>query len=90
MFFCCKNYNCCNYKYADKLDDLPIEDRECDYLIEAEPVIHAHWKWHICSNCKGELPYTFTGGTVDEPFIKKEYIEETDYCPHCGAKMDEE
>lgn len=62
-------------------------------------VIHAHWLWRtdftgerecVCSSCRGELPYTFTGGTIDDPFIKKEYIEETDYCPHCGAKMDEE
>jgi len=56
----------------------------------AQPVIHAHWKYRydtgiyqtefLCSRCK-ELIETYYC-TVDEV--------EYEYCPHCGAKMDEE
>lgn len=52
--------------------------------IDAEPVVHGHWKksiddlgidrgW-VCSCCKGSV-YQMTY----EPYK---------YCPHCGAKMD--
>lgn len=41
-----------------------------------------------CSNCKTKLPSVIVGGgTVDHPYPKVEYIEETAYCPSCGAKM---
>lgn len=52
--------------------------------IEAEPIKHGRWveswggKWHSCSVCGGIPPFNFKG----EDLI-------TDYCPHCGAKMDE-
>lgn len=53
--------------------------------IEAEPVVHAHWEWVAdlerpgirtlsCSHCHG----------------KRWAHEEHKYCPHCGAKMDED
>ena len=54
--------------------------------IEAKPVIHAHWEEvregrHICSNCKVKASLT-----SDE----YDYIEDlSDYCPSCGAQMDE-
>lgn len=59
--------------------------------IEAKPIVHAHWEkgcddeyivipWWTCSHCgKGAL-------------TKKETIYDqvlTDYCPYCGAQMDE-
>lgn len=50
---------------------------------DAEPVKHGRWveswggKWHSCSVCGGIPPFNFKG--EDLP---------TDYCPHCGAKMD--
>lgn len=98
MFICEKSGNCCNYKYADKLSDLDAEDRDCPYLIEVASVVHAHWVWKtnstderecVCSNCDEELPYTFKGGTIDSPYIEKEYIstDEVYFCPHCGARM---
>lgn len=56
----------------------------------AQPVIHAHWEYRydtgiyqtefLCSRCNG-LIETYSC-TVDEV--------EYEYCPHCGAKMDEE
>lgn len=60
------------------LFDLPVED--------VKPVIHAHWEPHeeledcaYCSNCNvGLLKHFWV-----RPF-------DWDYCPNCGAKMDEE
>lgn len=55
--------------------------------IEAKPVVHAHWEEvregrHICSNCKVKASLT-----SDE----YDYMEDlSDYCPSCGAQMDEE
>ena len=59
------------------------------WLIDAMPTIaaepkHGRWieswggKWHSCSVCGGIPPFNFKG----EDLL-------TDYCPHCGAKMDE-
>jgi len=62
-----------------------ILDMYDNEAIEAEPVKHGQWieswggKWHSCSVCGGILPFNFKG----EDIITK-------YCPHCGAKMDEE
>lgn len=57
---------------------------------DVAPVTHSHWKYRydtgiyqtefLCSRCKG-LIETYSC-TVDEV--------EYEYCPHCGAKMDEE
>lgn len=70
-------------------------DYVMDVIKEAEvkdvaPVVHAHWEYRydtgiyqtefLCSRCKG-LIETYSC-TVDEV--------EYEYCPHCGAKMDEE
>lgn len=61
-------------------------------------VVHAKWVHGVntfgelvctCSNCQSELPSVIVGdGTVDHPYPEVEYIEETAYCPSCGAKMD--
>lgn len=54
--------------------------------VEAKPVVHAHWEeirqgLHICSSCKVKASLT-----SDE----YDYMEDlSDYCPHCGARMDE-
>ncbi len=51
--------------------------------IEAKPVVHAHWEGGIvtflhCSNC-GEKAL---GTCFEEEFM-------SNYCPNCGALMDE-
>lgn len=52
--------------------------------IDAEPVRHGRWEWKngrpFCSVCKNqnEPKHYFEDGTV----------EEYNYCPNCGAKMD--
>lgn len=59
---------------------------------DVEPVTHAHWYFDpdksigcgitvsgmFCSNCGGDCP------TGSHPY------RDFKYCPHCGAKMDEE
>ena len=51
--------------------------------IEAKPVVHAHWEcaqWyeHQCSNCG------------DFALLNDKNIDcKSNYCPHCGAVMDE-
>lgn len=59
---------------------------------DVEPVRHAHWYFDpdksigcgitvggmFCSNCGGDCP------TGSHPY------RDFKYCPHCGAKMDEE
>ena len=81
---------------ADKLKahyawwaDLDGETKKLfDTIIDIQPTVaepkHGRWivswggKWHSCSVCGGIPPFNFKG----EDLI-------TDYCPHCGAKMDE-
>lgn len=81
----------------DAVDKQPTED--------VTPVVHAHWELekdykgehHICSNCHSRCPsITTTVSTVDNPYgdlllLQEEEIdiEEIEYCPRCGAKMDE-
>lgn len=49
---------------------------------DVKPIVHAHWirgmfADMICSNCNFPL------------VIYDKTINKVDYCPHCGAKMDE-
>lgn len=86
MFVCEKFWACigCNYQYADRLDQIDEEFRDCERLIEVEEVKHAHWNIHtdedgiygICSNCHRGTDFSHYG---------KAYP----ICPHCGAKIDE-
>lgn len=54
--------------------------------VDAAPVVHARWVWADdgycrCSNCTQKAPVMTQ--YQDEPTTTM-----TDYCPHCGAKMD--
>lgn len=54
-----------------------------DYFMpHVKPIVHAHWirgmfANMICSNCNSQL------------VIYDQSINKVNYCPHCGAKMDE-
>ena len=89
MFVCDKNWSCigCNYQYADRLDQIGEEFRDCDKLIEVQEVKHASWDvveegWdntlYTCSAC-GESCLMLDMTPADNLW---------DYCPNCGAKMD--
>ena len=74
----------CPNDVLDSIDSQPDAD--------VEPIRHAHWEaqkyeFLTCSKC-GESCYTGYDCTPDA----KEKLEDGDcynYCPHCGAKMDE-
>ena len=52
--------------------------------VGAEPVRHGAWMDDKCSVCKENLTVTIEGEEVKLTNIK------ANYCPVCGAKMDEE
>ena len=92
MFVCKKNSSCigCNYQYADRLDQIDEEFRNCGSLIEVQEVKHGRWKrkeihtvWGIhweyeCTNC----------GIICPASAHYHELVGHDYCPYCGAKMD--
>lgn len=60
---------------------------------DVAPVLRAKWIMddlgnHHCSNCSKRLPFfhCYSEETYEE---WDEEIDESLYCPHCGAKMDE-
>lgn len=70
--------------YEQGLKDAPNDKRK-----DAEPVKHGHWtdNGHIgkrrwCSVCGGIAFEQYDDYGLAE-------VTESDYCPHCGAKMDE-
>ena len=84
-------YNCRNFKdmkcdycgtadYIYMIEDMPA--------VEANPVVHAHWieqedgnldTYYTCSSCKED--FDLIAGTPSENLYN--------YCPNCGAQMDE-
>ena len=68
-------------------------------LIEAEPVVHAHWEYrdsafayegefggYVCSNCNR----AFIDDLCQDNGAEMVNVgEEFKYCPYCGARMDE-
>lgn len=47
--------------------------------------------YYCCSQCGVELPrYSLSTPTWDNPFPQMQSIDETNYCPHCGADMRKE
>lgn len=67
--------------WADALNDLARIVRDDFPTVDAEPVRHGHWELSLfdgnwmCSKC-GNKPYHSN-------------MKNMNYCPNCGAKMDE-
>lgn len=68
-------------------------DKQLTAVLDADPVKHGHWiydklycKWK-CSVC-GRSPSNNKDGSGNG-YVQR-CDELWDYCPHCGAKMDEE
>ena len=68
-------------EYDEETEMEQIVDEQS--TLDVSPVIHAHWKWdtgsvYRCSYCyyKSDMP----------DFLN---VPEYQYCPSCGAKMDE-
>ena len=91
-----KNYM--GYVSVDKL--LDYANNQKDHMLDANdiarfptadvaPVVHAHWtntidRWH-----DGETYCSACGGEAGAEYGRYTYLE-TEYCPHCGARMDEQ
>ena len=62
-------------RVRDHIDDAPT--------VDAVEVVHARWIWSeenecwVCSNCELSALNNYRGNSTD-----------SNYCPHCGAKMD--
>ena len=64
-----------------------------------DPVKHGHWVAEYeedgecltrCSECNERIPTVLVrASTYEHPYGEVVEIENTPYCPHCGAKMDE-
>lgn len=91
VFSCGGNPNDPYYAgYCDALDRV-VEWMENFPAVDAVPVVHGRWLYdsgsgkHFCSSCNEDaLSFkkdTLWGGDLYEVCL-------TDYCPHCGAKMD--
>ena len=70
------------------IDDAPT--------VDAEPVRHGRWLKDAelntyCSCCDGYIPTVRCHQDYeDDEYDWDEEIEETEFCPNCGAKMDKE
>ena len=53
--------------------------------IEAKPVVHAHWEEVQCSKNSAKWLHRVSCSNCHNEGHKR-----YDYCPHCGAQMDEE
>ena len=73
---------------------IAVEKTNRQILENYVPVVHAKWIMddignHRCSNCSERLPFLhcYSDETYEEWY---EEIDESLYCPHCGARMDGE
>lgn len=60
-------------------------DVEAAPTIDAEPVRHGHWEGDTCTSCNLPWNYNMTQDADDWGY----FSPMPDYCPNCGAKMDE-
>lgn len=76
-----------NFVAVSAIDNVIGEIVDEVQAADVAPVVHAHWidKWK-CSAC-GEISYEEAKSDETDPNC---YYVLSDYCPNCGAKMDEE
>ena len=90
-----RNYRTYNLDdaYDDGYDDAFTDIRNAP-TIDAVPVRHGKWEYgedesgydgYYCSKCFGHVRWY---GKVGEQSIN--FIKKYNYCPNCGARMDEE
>ena len=83
MYVCSKNSHCigCNYEYADTLNDIDEEFRECEHLEEIDIVKYSRWVpsrhkhgFVVCEKCKDEMSEHWE-------------LDFWRFCNTCGARM---
>ena len=64
---------------------------------DVAPVVHAHWVEDDdgvhCSECKKDAPlevFTYSFHPATDSWDGDVKFNKSEFCPHCGAKMDEE
>lgn len=72
-------------------ETLPIVQELRAKLAECEPVVHAHWidekpAWEMVDGWPKQIPQKKRCSRCEK--TNKNYAPP--YCPHCGAKMDED
>lgn len=80
----CKAFKC---GWNDALDSV----EEFASIADTEPVRHGHWirssdgAWAECSKCHASIDISMGWSLYNADGDEVEH----DWCPHCGAKMDE-
>ena len=59
-------------------------------VVEPKPVIHAHWNIVVDKGDPESFPEDLEYPQCSNPKCGKISLVKSDYCPHCGAQMDEE
>ena len=85
-FICEKQGRCCPHEFYDSIEQAIADSEDgvpCDHLIEVAPVRHGKWI--------EQEKYTF-GVMYDCSICDNRILDNGhswNYCPNCGAKMDE-
>ena len=78
-----KDHNGCLCR-ACWVDDM-LDEVDCFQIADVAPVVHGRWidkgEYAVCMECGGRSSTQYNGV---EPIPLM-----TQFCPHCGAKMDE-
>lgn len=97
MALCTSCRHSLNGNKCEVLPGLIVSAHICKYYenterVDVAPVVHARWiedgDDYICSNCNEIVFPCVSGWQMDKTL--KEGKTYWNYCPHCGAKMDEE
>ena len=73
---------------------VPVETIKAAPAVDAVPVVHARWvkdaeRNTYCSHCETYIPVVHCYREYQDYESEwDEEIEETEFCPNCGAKMD--
>ena len=86
-----KEHHCNALNVAMSWDDLPEGRRKDCPLVDEEPVKRGMWKNDCmgvlrCSECNAQAPWRFNRIM----YFEVDYRWKANYCPNCGARMDEE
>ena len=92
------HYDYCNTHHgeADCFYTWSLQLMENAPTIEAEPVRHGRWikmsdadeVYWACSECGEDIPRISHYNPQFDLFPRLESIDKTNYCPNCGAKME--
>lgn len=80
----CESRICYNENFGSSDEIANIEDR-CKEFIP----VHEHGKWEKHAMDVAEHPLHCSVCGWSNYHIQQRYILDFDYCPHCGAKIDE-